>query len=92
MWSCCCLIGKTEATEDSEMIISGRRAKEALKRSGIAAGLARVAIDEMCCGVKGLDPKRRRHLGVKKKTANTVIQCAYDSFGFAVLGRGIGTG
>ena len=58
----------------------------------MAAGCARAAIQEVGSGLECIRPERGWHGSVEKRGAHTIIQCAENAVGTAVLLRCVGAG
>ena len=71
-----CGVGVARATKNTETVIGGRSAIEEMMRRVVPAWPAWPEVEEEGGGGEGIGPKPRRHVGMKKKGAHTLIEGA----------------
>ena len=78
-----------KAAEDAKPIIRGRCTEEKMMRCKVPASTTWADVDEERSGGESVRPKARRHIGMKEKSPNTVIESAKDALSTTVLLRGV---
>ena len=80
---------ETEASEDAETIIRGRRTEEKMMRCIIPTDTTRAKVNKKCGGGKCIRPKPGWHVGVEQKSADTIVKSAKNAFCPTVLLGGV---
>ena len=85
MWYCRCLVGIAQTPKDTQIAVRERCTEQELEWHSSAAGLIRMAIQEVRGCRKCLSPILSRHAGMVEQTANAVVDSSDNSLGLAVL-------
>ena len=78
-----------KAAEDAKPIIRGGCTEEKMMRCKVPASTTWTDVDEKGSGGESVRPKARRHIGMKEKSPNAVIESAKDAPSTTVLLRGV---
>ena len=81
----------TLAAKNAKVRVGGGNTKERKKRCGKIESFGGLAIEKVGSGVKSLNPVRGREAGLKHKRPNNVISGTNNTFGLAILLRGVWT-
>ena len=78
-----------QAAEDAKPIIRGWCTEEKVMRCKVPASTTWTDVDEERSDGESVRPKARRHIGMKEKSPNAVIESAKDALSTTVLLRGV---
>ena len=78
-----------QAAENAKPFIRGGCTEEKVVRCKVPASTTWTDVDEERSGGESVRPKARRHIGMKEKSPNAVIESAKDALSTTVLLRGV---
>ena len=89
MWAGSDGVGKTEAAEDTHVIVCWVVSKEEKVRCGVVEGRRWTPVEDVGSGVESFDPERRWEVRVNEKHTEDIIGGSDESLRFPVLWRGV---